>query len=134
MKGLGVVFMMKATNKEMFVKVLSVIASANIADNEKTELTDFINSRIKQLEKKANTISKADKEKAELNAKLTQLILDGLVELDRPVKISELIKNYAPLNAYSTQKITPIITVLVDNDKVERITVKREKLYSIKVA
>ena len=84
-------------------------------------------------EKKASTVTKAQREKAELNGKLTQLILDGLAELDKPVKISELIKGYEPLNEYSTQKITPIITALVDNGKVERATVKREKLYSIKV-
>ena len=133
MKGLGVVFM-KKTNKEMFSALIAIVANAQMSENDRTEMTDFLNAKIEQIEKKANTVTKADREKAELNAKLTQLVIDGLTELDKPVKISELIKGYEPLNAYSTQKLTPIITALVDNGKVERAVVKREKLYSIKVA
>ena len=125
---------MKKTNREMFVMLLNVIANAEMSETDRTEMTDFVNGRIEQLDKKANTISKADKAKAELNTKIAQLIIDGLTELDKPVKISELIKGYEPLNEYSTQKLTPIITNLVDNGKVEKAKVKRETLYSIKVA
>lgn len=124
---------MKKTNREMFVMLLNVIANAEMSETDRMEMTEFINLKIEQLDKKASTVTKADKAKSELNAKIAQLILDGLAELDKPVKISELIKGYEPLNEYSTQKITPIITALVDNGKVERATVKREKLYSIKV-
>ena len=120
----------KKTNKEMFVTLINVVANAEITENEKTELTDFINSRIEQIEKKANTVSKADKAKAELNARLSEEILTGLAQIGKPV----LIKNYEPLNQYSTQKLTPILTALVNDNKVEKMTVKREKLYLIKVA
>ena len=124
----------KKTNKEMFVALINVVANAEITENEKTELTDFINSRIDQIEKKANTVSKADKAKAELNAKLSEEILTGLAQIGKPVKVGDLIKNYEPLNQYSTQKLTPILTALVNDNKVEKMTVKREKLYLIKVA
>ena len=126
--------MTKITNKEMFVALLTVIANAEISETERTEMTDFINGRIEQIDKKASTISKADKAKAELNAKIAQLIIEGLTEMDKPVKISELIKGYEPLNDYSTQKLTPIMTNLVNDGKVEKAVVKRETLYSIKVA
>ena len=125
---------MKKTNREMFVALLTVIANAEMTEADRTEMTDFINGRIEQLDKKASTVSKADKAKAELNAKIAQLILEGLAEIDKPTKISELIKGYAPLNGYSTQKITPIMTALVNDGKVEKATVKRETLYSVKVA
>ena len=124
----------KKTNKEMFVTLINIVANAEITENEKTELTDFINSRIEQIEKKANTVSKADKAKAELNARLSEEILTGLAQIGKPVKVGDLIKNYEPLNQYSTQKLTPILTALVNDNKVEKITVKREKLYLIKVA
>ena len=124
----------KKTNKEMFVTLINVVANAEITENEKTELTDFINSRIEQIEKKANTVSKADKAKAELNARLSEEILTGLAQIGKPVKVGDLIKNYEPLNQYSTQKLTPILTALVNDNKVEKMTVKREKLYLIKVA
>jgi hypothetical protein len=117
----------------MFSALLAIVANAEMSETDRTEMTEFINTKIEQIEKKASTVTKAQREKAELNGKLAQLIIEGLTELDKPVKISELIKGYEPLNEYSTQKITPIITALVDNGKVERATVKREKLYSIKV-
>ena len=125
---------MKKTNREMFVALLSVIANAEMSETDRTEMTDFVNGRIEQLDKKASTISKADKAKAELNAKIAQLIIEGLTEMDKPTKISELIKGYAPLNEYSTQKLTPIMTALVNDGKIEKAVVKRETLYSIKVA
>jgi hypothetical protein len=124
----------KKTNREMFVALINVISNAQITETEKVELTDFINSRIEQIDKKANTVSKAEKEKAELNARLAETIIAGLTEIGKPVKVSDLIKGYEPLNEYSTQKLTPIITALVKENKVESIVVKREKLYTVKVA
>ena len=124
----------KKTNREMFVTLINVIANAQIAETDKVELTDFINSRIEQLDKKANSVSKAEKAKQELNAELAKTIIAGLTEIGKPVKVSDLIKGYEPLGEYSTQKLTPIITALVKENKVESIIVKREKLYSVKVA
>ena len=124
----------KKTNREMFVTLINVIANAQIAETDKVELTDFINSRIEQLDKKANSVSKAEKAKQELNAELAKTIIAGLTEIGKPVKVSDLIKGYEPLGEYSTQKLTPIITALVKENKVESIVVKREKLYSVKVA
>ena len=124
----------KKTNREMFVTLINVIANAQITETDKVELTDFINSRIEQLDKKANSVSKAEKAKQELNAELAKTIIAGLTEIGKPVKVSDLIKGYEPLGEYSTQKLTPIITALVKENKVESIVVKREKLYSVKVA
>jgi hypothetical protein len=115
----------------MFMAVLSVIASATIADDEKQELTDFVNGRIEQIDKKASTVSKADKAKAELNAQIAAQIIDGLTLADKPVKVSDLIKQYEPLNGYSTQKLTPIMTGLVKDGKIKKSLYKRETLYSI---
>jgi len=119
------------TNKELFAMVLSVIANADINEVDRTELTDFINSRIEQIDKKANTVTKADKEKAALNAAIADEIVKGLVTADKPMKISELIKNYAPLSEYSTQKLTPIVTAMVKNGRLVKSTIKRENFYSV---
>lgn len=121
----------KKTNKELFTEVLAVIASASITDTEKTELSDFINGRIEQLEKKANTVSKADKAKAELNTKIANDILAGLNAIGEPVRISDLIKKYEPLNDFSTQKLSPIIVKLVNEGRVEKIASKRTVLYAL---
>lgn len=125
---------MKKTNREMFVTLLNVIANAEIIETEKVELTDFINAKIEQLDKKANTVTKAEKAKAELNAKIAQDVIAGLTAVGKPVKVSDLIKAYEPLNGYSTQKLTPIMTSLINDGKIEKTIVKREALYMIKVA
>ena len=122
---------MKKTNKEMFVTLINVIASANIAETDKQELTEFINSRIEQLDKKANTPSKADLAKAELNARIVELVIETLTELDKPVKCSEIIKANVELSAFSTQKLTPILTKLVADGKITKTTVKRDTVYNI---
>lgn len=125
---------MKKTNREMFVALLNVIANAEIIETEKVELTDFINAKIEQLDKKANTVTKAEKAKQELNAKIAQDVIAGLTAVGKPVKVSDLIKAYEPLNGYSTQKLTPIMTSLINDGKIEKTIVKREALYMIKVA
>lgn len=125
---------MKKTNREMFVALLSVIANADIADTDKIELTDFINLKIEQLDKKANTVSKAEREKIELNTKISQLIIDGLAEINEPIRVSELIKKYEPLNSFTTQKLTPIIVKLMNDGKIKKIASKRTVLYTVEVA
>lgn len=119
------------TNKELFTIILNIVANADIPNDEKQELTDFINSRIEQIEKKATTVTKADKEKQALNAAIAEEIINGLVTLDKPMKISELIQNYEPLAKYSTQKLTPIVTAMVKSGRLEKSTLKREHFYSI---
>lgn len=125
---------MKKTNRELFVTLLNVVANAEIIETEKVELTDFINAKIEQLDKKASTVTKAEKAKQELNAKIAQDVIAGLTAVGKPVKVSDLIKAYEPLNGYSTQKLTPIMTSLINDGKIEKAIVKREALYMIKVA
>ena len=123
---------MKKTNREMFAMLIGVVEYANnITETDRGELIDFINSRIEQIDKKANTVTKADKAKAELNEKIAGEILEAMREIDKPVKVSELIKGAETLSAYSTQKLTPIMTKLVADGKITKTTVKRETLYAI---
>ena len=121
----------KKTNKEMFMALLNVVANAEIKQNDKDELSEFINSRIQQIEKKASTPSKADLAKAELDNGIPKLVIETLTNIDKPVRCSEIIKANSELSAYSTQKLTPILTKLVTDGKVTRTTVKRDTLYNI---
>lgn len=121
----------KMTNKEMFICLLAIVAGADIPETDVQMYTDFINSRIEQLDKKASTVTKAEKAKAELNDKIAADIIAGLTELDKPVKVSELIKSVDTLSTYSTQKLTPIMTRLVTDGKITKSVVKRETFYSI---
>ena len=126
----------KMTNKEMFTVLASIVSAAGIPEGVKTsatpdEILDWIDGRIEQIDKKATTVSKADKAKAELNASIAKDIIAGLTAMDKPVKVSELIKGYEPLNGYSTQKLTPILSTLITEGKITKSVVKRETLYSL---
>ena len=134
MKGIDTMTKTNKTNREMFLAVLAVLENAVITDDERQELTDFITGRIEQLDKKANTVFKADREKAELNARIADEIVVGLTACDKPVKVSDLIKSCDTLNGYSTQKLTPILTSLVKSGRVVKSTYKRETLYSVEAA
>ena len=116
----------------MYIGLLAIVNNAaDLSEDEIALYVDFINNKIAQLDKKANTVTKADKAKAELNAAIANDIMVGLEALDKPVKVSDLIKNVDTLSGYSTQKLTPILTKLVADGKLVKSTVKRETLYSI---
>lgn len=124
----------KKTNRELYAEVLSVIAIAEIAEDKKTELSDFLKGRVEQLDKKASTVTKAQREKAEADTNIANLIIEGLTAVNQPIRISDLIKTYKPLNEYSTQKLSPIFTKLVNDGKIEKVSSKRTILYVIKTA
>lgn len=119
---------MKKTNREMFLEVISVLETAN-AD---IELIDFMNDRIAQLDKKASTVSKAQREKAAMDAAIADEIVKGLATINEPIRISDLIKKYAPLSQYNTQKLSPIFVRLVNDGRIEKISSKRTILYTVK--
>jgi hypothetical protein len=120
--------MTKKTNKELFTEVLAVIE--NSAIDNKDELSAFITSRIELIDKKATTVTKADKKKAEERAALMADVLDGLETANKPIKVSDLIKATPNLAGFSTQKITPILTELIKTGQVEKVVIKRENYYS----
>jgi hypothetical protein len=121
------IFMTK-TNKELFTEVLTVIDNSSVTN--KDELSAFIASRIELIDKKATTVTKAKQKKAEENSALAEVVLSGLQSANKPIKVSDLIKATEELKEYSTQKITPILSELVKQKKVEKMTLKRENFYS----
>ena len=119
------------TNKEKFETIRTIIEnSANLTDGEKIEFVDFINSRIEMIDKKGKTISKTELKKIEETENLKTLVYNALVEIDKPIKVSDLIKTVKPLNDMTTQKVTAILSKLIVDNKVEKIVCKRETLYS----
>ena len=122
---------MKKTNKEMYVVLLSVVANSALSADEKTELTDFINIKLEQLEKKANSVSKKQAEKAAADEKLADVIYSCLATVGVPLKVSDLIRHSSVLSEYSTQKLTPILSKMYANGKVEKEVLKRETFYTI---
>lgn len=110
------------TKKEKYGMVLDYIK-----DNEM--LVEFINNEIELLNKKSskNTPTKTQIE----NEKIKSVIVDTLKALDRPVVITELQSANEELATYSNQKISALLTQLVNANIVTREVDKKKAYFSI---
>lgn len=110
----------KMTKKEMFKELLAIVG-----DNE--DMVNFINHEIELLDKKASS-SKLTKTQVE-NENIKTQILNKMVELARPVQISDLVVAFD--NEFTNQKISALVKQLVDNGKVSRQEDKKKAYFTI---
>lgn len=113
----------KLTKKEKYGMVLDYIK-----DNEM--LVEFINNEINLLTKKASSSSKT-KTQIE-NENIKEKLVATLNELDNPITITDLQKVNSEMGAYSNQKLSALLTQLVNEKKVYRIVDKKKTYFSTK--
>ena len=112
----------KLTKKEKYGMVLNYIQ-----DNEM--LVEFINNEIGLLNKKS---SKSAPTKTQIeNENIKKVIVDTLIALDRPVIITELQSANKELATYSNQKISALLTQLVNANIITREVDKKKAYFSI---
>lgn len=115
----------KLTKKEKFGMVLDYIQ-----DNEM--LVDFINNEINLLTKKASSTSKT-KNQVE-NEAIKEKIVATLVEIAKPVTITEMQKINEDMAVYSNQKLSALLTQLDKEGRVVRTVDKKKTYFSVEVA
>lgn len=116
----------KVTKKEMFAKLYALVENST-ADN-KTDLLGFIDHEVELLEKKSSKATLTATQKA--NLKVIEVIKEVLA--DKPNStVSELIKDER-LSAYTNQKISALLTKLIDSGEVERATDKKVSRFVLK--
>ena len=116
----------KVTKKEMFAKLYALVENST-ADN-KTDLLGFIDHEVELLEKKSSKITLTATQKA--NLEVIEVIKEVLA--DKPNStVSELIKDER-LSAYTNQKISALLTKLIDGGEVERSTNKKVSRFALK--
>lgn len=106
----------KPTHKELFTRMLSFPEVAN-----DSELVEFINSRIAQLDKKTDTVSPSKKAHIEANEHIKAVILETIA--DNAMTVSEMMKSNSELAELSGPKITALVKQLLGT-KVERTEIK----------
>ena len=119
----------KITKKDNFKALLSIVETMG-----RNDLVDFINHEIELLDKKkSNGNAKANKQVADN----VELVYNALVELNKPVTITELIAQ-ADLMALAneehivtTQKVSAYIKKLVDNGRVVKTTDKKKTYFMV---
>lgn len=118
----------KITKKEMFAQVIAMAQGKEVTVTA-DELVAFATHEIELLEKKANSKSKADTEKAVADSKLMSAIVDHLTETGKTLTVSELMVQVAELDGLSNQKVSALMKKLVDADKVVKTTDKRKSYF-----
>lgn len=112
------------TKREMFTAMLAIPA---IADN--AEMTEFINHEIELLVKKASKERKATKTQIE-NEAFKAAILNYLRKVEVGRCIKDLQAEIPEISELSNQRVTHLMTALVNSDKVTKEYVKKTPFYS----
>ena len=115
----------KLTKKEKYGMVLDYIK-----DNEM--LVEFINNEINLLTKKASSSSK-NKNQLE-NENIKDRIVAVLTENARPITITDMQKENDEMASYSNQKLSALLTQLVNEKRVVRTPDKKKTYFSVEVA
>lgn len=109
----------KKTKKVYFNEILEIVKG-------NSDLENFVNHEIELLDKK--NLSKAPTKVQIENESIKETILEVLINSDRKMTISDIQNANEELSSYSNQKISALLTQLVNEKKVER-TLEKKKAY-----
>lgn len=112
------------TKREMFTAMLAIPA---IADN--AEMTEFINHEIELLVKKSSAERKLTKTQIE-NEAFKAAILNYLIKVEVSRCIKDLQAEIPEISELSNQRVTHLMTALVNSGKVTKEYVKKTPFYS----
>lgn len=116
-----------ATLKENYVEVKAIVEREG-----RTDLVEFIDGRIAQLEKKSSSPKKPTERQKE-NVVLKAEILDYLMQVAEPLCIKDIQAGIESLAKLTNQRISHLLTDLVKAGEVEKTYVKKVPYYSIKM-
>lgn len=118
----------KMTKKET-INLLIDVLMGNQEVEDMQIFIDFLTRERELLEKKS---SKSTPTKTQLeNENLKEVIVETLLEIDRPVSIAEIQKANEELSALSNQKISSLLTQLKNEGRVVRVEDKKKALFTI---
>ena len=118
----------KMTKKEMFAMVAKVVENSEVAN--KAEMLDFIAHEVELLEKKNSKTGQTKTQKE--NEVLMAQLLEALAEFDRPITVSEFMKESShEVATLSNQKLSALLKKLVDSKKVIKAVEKKKSFFSL---
>jgi ribosomal protein S25 len=114
----------KMTKKESFNELMNIVTTLDIDENKKDNLLSFIEHEIELLNKKNGHKSEKPTKKQVENAELAEKIYN---EMEESVYYQP--KVLAETYEISTQKIVPIITKLIKEGLLTKVSLKGKTLY-----
>lgn len=98
-----------------------------------SNLVEFIQKQIEQLEKK-NSAEKKPTERQKENVGYKELILDVLEASESPMTVTEVMKADDKLSELSNQRVAVLLRQLMDDGMVVKTVDKRKSLFSLAAA
>ena len=120
----------KITKKEMFLQVIALAQGEEISVSV-DEIMEFARHEIDLLNKKANSKSKKEKANDAENIRLSDLILEVLLNSEKALTISEIMVKNDDLGALSNQKVSALMKKLVDGGQVVKTVNKGRSYFSV---
>ena len=120
----------KITKKEMFLQVIALAQGEEISVSV-DEIMEFARHEIDLLNKKANSKSKKEKANDAENTRLSDLILEVLLNSENALTISEIMAKNDDLGALSNQKVSALMKKLVDGGQVVKTVNKGRSYFSV---
>ena len=120
----------KMTKKEWFAEIKAIVESTQIDNEKKVEMIDFINHEIELLERKHSKSGQTKTQKE--NIEVMEKIMSVLMEINKPVTITELQNENEKMAKYSNQKLSALLKKLVDEGRVVKIQEKKKSYFSVK--
>ena len=118
------------TKKEMFAEIINLVEGKPVTATP-VEIIEFASHEIELLEKKATTPRKPTANQIE-NESLAVEIIAYLTEVDTLKSIKELQEEIPSLSALSNQRISHILSALVNAGKLEKSYIKKTPFFCVK--
>lgn len=113
----------RMTKKDYFAELRELVVGAE----REAELVAFIDHEVELLSKKVNGKTKTQKE----NEVLVERVYNALVEIARPVTVTELQGANDEVKEMSNQKVSALLKKLVDAERVIKTVDKKKSYFSI---
>ena len=113
----------KKTKRELFGEVREIVEREG-----RTDLIEFVDHELELLEKKANRTGTTKTQKE--NEDIKEKIIRALICIAEPVTITELQRQDERMAEYSNQKLSALLTQLVNANKVIRTKDKKTTLFT----
>ena len=113
----------KLTQKDYFNMIIELAK-----ENGRDDIVAFAEDRIVKLAKKSSSTKPTKNQVA--NEKLKEILVTIIEELDNPVTVSEILTDARIEVGTSTQKITPLLTQLVKEQKIDNYKEKGRSYYT----
>lgn len=113
----------RLTKKEYFGMIREMVA-------DRDDLIEFVDRELELLNRKAS--SKSPTKVQVENENIKTRLINALIEIAKPVTITELQENNEEMATYSNQKLSALLKQLVDTNQVTKVIDKKKSYFSVK--